>query len=126
MTGTAICWHTGPWRSHDCRRFPDMVWFYGRCRSGQRWFWAATAAGDELAAAHCWEASEDAALAAARQAIIEVTGGRTAVARLRHGTTNMREGPRRCRSRPLHRALARRVRHCGRSATCLSGVAGLL
>ena len=91
-----ICWHDAElgYRNgaHDCPAgawsVDEMVvWQYGRCRSGRRWFWAAQAVGlaDGLVVTYGREAGEVAALAAARQVVREQNGTRLAVAYLCHG-----------------------------------------
>ena len=79
-----ICWHSTE-RHNECRinhfRNGDKLFFYGRCKSGQRWFWAAHnyrigKEGDEEGEkVHGWEDTEQAALAAARAAIVHLTHG---------------------------------------------------
>ena len=87
----SICWHDDTILSLDHRyrgHIHDdarLIW-YGRCRSGRRWFWAAeehTGAGDSEKA-HGLEDTEDAANAAARAAVEHLADGAPAVAYLRH------------------------------------------
>lgn len=84
-----ICWH-GSGR-HECpidhhkRPNPDKFFFYGRCKSGRRWFWTAydfrtTVADVETDRADGWEDSEQAALDAARAAIVTIANGHKAAA----------------------------------------------
>lgn len=65
-----------------------MLWIYGRCRSGTRWFWAATcydwhAGADEETLEHGWAESEDGAVHMARRVIEPRTGDRLALAYIR-------------------------------------------
>src|SRR5271165_3394503 len=82
-----ICWHaTG--RSEcpiDHLKLGDKFLFYGRCKSGRRWFWTAydfRTQGDGTKA-HGWEDTEQAALDAARAAIVRIAGGHKAFATYR-------------------------------------------
>ena len=83
-----ICWHPDGAFHHDCPGAAGddrMLWIYGRCRSGQRWFWSAACydwrnSADEEIMLHGWAVSEDGALAAARTAITAATSGRPAIA----------------------------------------------
>jgi hypothetical protein len=86
-----VCWHDDgrvP-RGHDCVSGADrMLWTYGRCRSGSRWFWAARcydwrAGADEELLEHGWSDSEDGALGDARAAIERCAAGRPAIAYVR-------------------------------------------
>ena len=59
---------------------------YGRCRSGQRWFWSAVVCfRAEQKKRYGWEDSEAVAEAAARAAVIELAGDGYALAVQRHG-----------------------------------------
>jgi hypothetical protein len=84
-----VCWHERTaWRNR-CREKHDgdLYFWYGRCRSGKRWFWAAQqhrVHGDGVSD-HGWAATDDQALADARAAVIRMTGDNTAFATLHHG-----------------------------------------
>jgi hypothetical protein len=87
MTDTAtICWHDT--RGSRCPRPRDgEVIGYGRCRSGRRWFWAATVFSYTTGnhSVHGWADSEPDALAAARDTVVRLADGRPARAYLKHG-----------------------------------------
>jgi hypothetical protein len=78
-----ICWHE-PGR--DCGGHHDNwpKFFYGRCRSGHRWFWAVIDWGNDFAATSGRENTEAAALAAARETIRKLANGRAAAAFMVH------------------------------------------
>jgi hypothetical protein len=66
--------------------------FYGRCRSGKRWFWSVSVWGkgsnyDEDAERHGWENDEASAIAAARQALVEISTTRDIHAVFTQGRT---------------------------------------
>jgi hypothetical protein len=62
-------------RTHDCPRRHDYdrfeKFFYGRCRSGKRWFWTIRrwTRLQDIETTHGWEDSEDEARAAAQKAV---------------------------------------------------------
>jgi hypothetical protein len=60
--------------------------FFGRCRSGRRWFWAAQLFEDCDEALYGWTDTEDEALTAARAAVERLTAGQDAVACLTQST----------------------------------------
>jgi hypothetical protein len=79
-----VCWHDRrmPW-SHECGYTRPLLFHYGRCRSGRRWFWAAECwryDDDSMACEHGWEDTEEAALTAARNAVEHLAAGREAIA----------------------------------------------
>lgn len=99
LSGT-ICWHKiGTWREDgtECRD-PNYhrgapVFYWGRCRSGRRWFWAVenlSWSTDSVDRAEGWEDSEEAATDAARAAIERMAAGRRASAHLRSYTASRR------------------------------------
>jgi hypothetical protein len=84
----SVCWHDG--KSDHYHSEPSAMLFrYGRCRSGKRWFWAAECydwrASDETVTLHGWAGTEDGALQDARSAIESAATGRPASAYTRHG-----------------------------------------
>ena len=79
---STICWHEpgrGRRGRQQCRKphKDDRFFVFGRCQSGSQWFWAA---GDETHCAIGFEASQPAALAAARAAVQRLAGNAPAVA----------------------------------------------
>jgi len=82
-----ICWHASG-SDNRCRirhvSLDDKFLSYGRCKSGQRWFWTAyhfrIPADDHGGEAHGWESTEQAALDAALTAIVRLAGGHKAFA----------------------------------------------
>ncbi|WP_269857957.1 hypothetical protein [Streptomyces sp. RPT161] len=84
-----ICWRQpGGYRVCDHDHEHQMHVYWGRCRSGKRWFWAATAVSigaTDAAAEHGWADSEDQAATAARTAVVRLAAGRTAYATMRVG-----------------------------------------
>jgi hypothetical protein len=86
-----ICWHDDSRRCRDHHGGDTLLW-YGRCRSGRRWFWAAEEVTGHHGppSAHGWEDSDDAALRAARAAVGQLAGGRAGTAYLRHGVASRR------------------------------------
>jgi hypothetical protein len=104
-----ICW------GHDCEhregrygRHPGDPYYYGRCRSGRRWFWVAGDLGraldhDGYRPERGWEDTEGQALAAARAAVERLAGGQPGYASFRAGwaTTELkRVNAERRRNRP--------------------------
>jgi hypothetical protein len=89
---TGICWHIGrQWCRSDHKGHRSF--FFGRCRSGQRWFWVAHhwRIGQEYQdKAEGWEETEQAAEAAVRAAIIRMAEGEPASATLSHGSASER------------------------------------
>jgi hypothetical protein len=79
-----ICWHQDFER---CRldHKGDGFFYYGRCRSGRRWFWEASNFRDRNEKAHGWENTEQEAVAAARAAVVCMAGGHKAFAKFRPG-----------------------------------------
>jgi hypothetical protein len=84
-----ICWHQSGRFDERCRldhhKTNDRHFYYGRCKSGRRWFWSAydiRAQWDKLpgAEAHGWEDTEQAALDAARAAVVRIAKKRKAYA----------------------------------------------
>jgi hypothetical protein len=116
-TASQVCWHGDGQmpRGHDCGSAADrMLWIYGRCRSGGRWFWAASCSHrqrgrDEELLEHGWADSEDDALGRARNAIECAAAGRPALAILQQ--------------RAAYRAL-KQVNSAKRKARPPSGAAG--
>lgn len=88
---TNVCWHDDGRmrRGHDCHTGQDrMVFLYGRCRSGSRWFWGISGYaifGDDNIAEHGWSPDEVTAIRDARDAVTKAAGGRPALAYPRHG-----------------------------------------
>jgi hypothetical protein len=90
---TGICWHFNNKGDRDrrcncpacSRRYGErtLAWF-GRCRSGSRWFWAASLYAAEKKA-FGWLDTEDAAVAAAMAAVRDFRAGLPMIAWLRHG-----------------------------------------
>jgi hypothetical protein len=91
---TNICWLFCNKGDHDLRcKCPacsahgpterTLAWF-GRCRSGSRWFWAASLYAAERKAVG-WMDTEDAAMVAAMAAVCEFRTGLPMKAILRHG-----------------------------------------
>jgi hypothetical protein len=79
---TEVCWHI-PWGRCSKRHYEDLHFYYGRCRSGRRWFWAVSEwDGDH---AHGWVDSEAEALDQARTAVVRLAAGRAATAFIKHG-----------------------------------------
>jgi hypothetical protein len=94
---TRICWHIGQqWCRDDHKNEPHFS--FGRCRSGQRWFWVvhdwrATVRRGEVQDADYnqgWEDTEQLAEAAVRAAITSRANGQPAMASLSHGTASGR------------------------------------
>lgn len=93
---TNICWHIGSgWGRHRChtnhRECKQDLFHFGRCRSGQRWFWVVnnfTAMLREEPGTWCqgWEDTEGLAENAVRAAIARLANGRSVVATLSHGS----------------------------------------
>jgi hypothetical protein len=88
-----VCWHADGMirRDHECYDtvLDRMLFVYGRCRSGRRWFWAGECNdwrgdGDEITM-HGWAETEEEALQEARAAIERAAGGRPAIAYVRQG-----------------------------------------
>jgi len=85
-----ICWHEpGPFHAR-CRKPHDghRSIMYGRCRSGQRWFWAVSSwelGRYEEISEFGWEPSEAQAVAAIHAVATRIADGRPAVAYPRHG-----------------------------------------
>jgi hypothetical protein len=86
---TSICWqfrNKGDKGSLYCKcpacsaRYPDraLVWF-GRCRSGSRWFWVASTFGNEKES-YGWTDTEELATAAAMAAVLDLRDGRPTIA----------------------------------------------
>jgi hypothetical protein len=96
LDGGSICWHADGSTSHDCpgQKGDDrMLWRYGRCRSGSRWFWAADcydwrAGASEQITEHGWADTEDAALRDARETIQRRAGNRPGIAYVRQGVAS--------------------------------------
>jgi hypothetical protein len=89
-----VCWHDRrmPW-SHDCGHTRPLLFMYGRCRSGRRWFWTAECwqyDDDGITSEHGWEDTEEAALKAARVAVERLAGERDAVAYEKAGSASRR------------------------------------
>jgi hypothetical protein len=61
-----------------------LIWF-GRCRSGRRWFWTARRLFDDPESLYGWVNTEDEALIAARAAVERLAAGQDAVAGLTQG-----------------------------------------
>lgn len=82
-----ICW---PEPKSRCRHTHDSheLAFYGRCRSGQRWFWAVDYIDGETA--HGWADSETGAIDQARAAVSRLSHGRPVAAHLLHRTATLR------------------------------------
>jgi hypothetical protein len=84
-----ICWHVPePWhieKQRRCNHRDQPKFSYGRCRSGKRWFWTVLEWFKPETYTDGWEDSEEAALAAARDAVSKLAGGQAAVAYLNHG-----------------------------------------
>jgi hypothetical protein len=88
---TRICWHIG---RHWCRNDhkDELDFRFGRCRSGQRWFWvvhdwhALVRRGEDHEADYSqgWEDTEELAEAAVRAAIANRANGQPASATLVH------------------------------------------
>lgn len=75
-----VCWHHRNKRSDRCgiKHSDDILFLYGRCRSGRKWFWAVRSSYRLEKEAHGWEDTEQGALDAARAAVKEfVQGHRT-------------------------------------------------
>jgi len=89
MTATApnICWHDDGDSQRRCQH-PDIddrdLITWGRCRSGARWFWAASVFLED-ASAHGWAGTEEDAVEAARAAVVSLAANRPAIATQRHG-----------------------------------------
>lgn len=90
-----ICWHASGWDvccRIEHRKLGDKVLYYGRCKSGRRWFWTAydlrvraRADTDLAGGTHGWEGTEQAALDAARAAIVRLADRHKAFAVFRAG-----------------------------------------
>jgi hypothetical protein len=81
--GNGICWHERGARcwNHD----PDALSLYwGRCRSGKRWFWAVGIIGDTDRSEHGWDESQKGAIDHARTVVARLAGGSEAVAYTAH------------------------------------------
>ena len=68
-----------PRRAEDCR-----LW-YGRCKSGRRWFWQV---GDYNREVHGWADTEEQALIAGTAAIKRFAAGRRAIVHYHHGSAS--------------------------------------
>jgi hypothetical protein len=62
----------------------EDLFFFGRCRSGKRWFWAVANFGHVLEE-HGWEDTEQQALAVARRTVERLGNGKRFTTLLRHG-----------------------------------------
>ncbi len=89
-----ICWHqSGRERCRiDHVKLRDGFFFYGRCKSGQRWFWLAYDFRQDKheREAFGWQDTEQAAIAAARAAIVRLADGHKAFAVYRAGFASMK------------------------------------
>jgi hypothetical protein len=93
--GTNICWDFRKpgerWRNWRClcpvHRAPHrQLIVFGRCRSGQRWFWSAhVCCSEPHAKRHGYADDEPSAWEAAIVAIIAIAGTRPALAHVSHG-----------------------------------------
>ncbi|MCW2904586.1 MAG: hypothetical protein JWO67_6851 [Streptosporangiaceae bacterium] len=76
-----ICWHA-PYDRCSAKHHGEQHFYYGRCRSGQRWFWAVREFDGEHA--HGWASTDDEALDEARAAVVRLAAGRPATAFVQH------------------------------------------
>ena len=86
-----ICWQpSGGYHACDHDHEHEMHVFWGRCRSGKRWFWAAIALplDGDATTAHGWADTEDQALTEARTGVVQLTAGKPAYASMRAGTAS--------------------------------------
>ena len=73
----------------DHRHRDHRFIYYGRCRSGRRWFWHAEIL-QEPPGLHGWAMSEDEAIAAERDAVAQLADGQPSVATLRQDVAGRR------------------------------------
>lgn len=88
----SICWHDhrdNSWRCGTDHR-SDLHFYWGRRRSGKRWFWAAHLWFSDDINSYGWEDSEVQAIAAAHTAIKQTSNGRKAAAYFSAGTAGDR------------------------------------
>jgi hypothetical protein len=88
MTDTPnICWHDDEATQRHCRHSDiddrDLI-TWGRCHSGQRWFWAASVFLEDVSA-HDWADTEEEAVEAARAVVEGFAADRPAIAIQMHG-----------------------------------------
>lgn len=82
-----ICWHDRGDRCHHNDR-PKLI-FWGRCRSGRRWFWTARLVEEGTPRnEHGWADTQGDAMQAARAAVAQLADGRPAIACMCHGTAS--------------------------------------
>jgi hypothetical protein len=91
-TASHICWHASG--RDSCPDFPHndaLLFQYGRCRSGKRWFWSAQCWSwrlDEELEAHGWADTEGQAVTDARAAVERLADGRPARAYVCQGVAS--------------------------------------
>lgn len=82
-----ICWHDDGHAQRHCRHTDidnrDLI-TWGRCRSGQRWFWAAGIFLTDVSA-HDWADTEQEAIETARAVVVGLAAQQAAIATQRHG-----------------------------------------